>query len=79
MAVCGEMGHMPVFITFLVGIGLTRFSVDPQFIPLVRTHLAALETARAQAFAQTLLAETSLSAIEKILATHPEIRNDIQF
>lgn len=72
VAVCGEMGHMPVFITFLIGIGLTRFSVDPQFIPQVRRHLAALDTAAAADFAAALLSETALSAIETILNAHPE-------
>ncbi|MBI9082177.1 MAG: phosphoenolpyruvate--protein phosphotransferase [Desulfobacterales bacterium] len=76
VAVCGEMGHMPVFITFLIGIGLTRFSVDPQFIPQVRRHLAALDTAMAAAFAAALLKETSLSAMKEILNTHPEACHD---
>ena len=76
IAVCGEMGHDPVFVSFFLGIGLDRFSLDPQFIPRIRRHLAALDTAAAADFADALLAEATLSGVEAILQTQPETRHE---
>lgn len=55
IAVCGEVAHDPEFIPFLIGIGLRRLSVDPQFLPEVQSAIGALELDRAEDYARQLL------------------------
>ncbi len=65
ISVCGEMGHEPEWIPFLIGIGITALSVDPQFLPIVQETIAAFTFKEARAHAESLLQETTLSGVQE--------------
>ena len=71
ISVCGEMGHDPAMIPFLLGIGIRRLSIDPQYMPAVCAQITALSIADCEDYAQTLLAAGSLEAVHEILAQRP--------
>ena len=62
--VCGEVAYDPEFIPFLVGIGVRRLSVAPQFIPTVQKTIASISISEAQAYARSLLTASTLSQVE---------------
>jgi phosphotransferase system enzyme I (PtsP) len=43
ISVCGEMGHDAAMIPFLLGIGIRRLSLDPQFMPAVHQRISDLD------------------------------------
>ncbi len=71
ISVCGEMGHDPSMIPFLLGIGIRRLSIDPQFMPAVSGQIAALSLEACEAYAGALLAADSLEAVHQQLAQRP--------
>ncbi len=65
ISVCGEMGHEPDWIPFLIGIGIHVLSVDPQFLQSVQEIIGTFTLARAQAHARGLLKENTLAGVMK--------------
>ena len=72
VTVCGEMGHEPEFIPFLIGVGLRTFSVDPHFLRSVQETIVNLSLSDASAYALALLAEPTLDGIQKLLKSQTE-------
>ena len=68
ISVCGEVAHHPEFIPFLVGIGIRRLSVDPQFLPLVQQTVSGLTIAEAEEYAGSLAAAATLSGVNDVRA-----------
>lgn len=68
ISVCGEMGHDDTLIPFLLGIGVRRLSIDPQFMPAVQRCIAGLDIDFCREHARALTAAGSLEAVGKILA-----------
>ncbi|MBT8341605.1 MAG: phosphoenolpyruvate--protein phosphotransferase, partial [Desulfatitalea sp.] len=66
VSVCGEVAHDTEYIPFLLGIGIRRLSVDPQFLPTVQHTISEISLARAQSYAQALLAAPSLRQVTAI-------------
>jgi phosphotransferase system enzyme I (PtsP) len=66
-AVCGELAHDPRYIKFFIGVGITRFSVDPHYLPDVQSCVAGINAAEAAAYAGQLLSLSSLNEIESLL------------
>ncbi len=64
ISVCGEVAHQSEFIPFLVGIGVRRLSVDPQFLPMVQKTLARLSVSQATSYAQAMLDAATLSGVQ---------------
>ena len=64
ISVCGEVAHQKEFLPFLLGIGVERLSVDPQFMPVIQKEIAAISIKEAKAHATHLLSVSSLSDIE---------------
>lgn len=73
LAVCGEMAHELQYIPFLLGIGVRNLSVDPQFLPMVQERIAHLRIGRAEAHAETLLAEDTVAGTANILEEGAEM------
>jgi phosphotransferase system, enzyme I, PtsP len=59
--VCGEVAHQKDFIPFLIGIGVRRLSVDPQFLPIIQKEIHNIDTGRAQAYVKHALTVSTLS------------------
>ncbi|BBO90002.1 phosphoenolpyruvate--protein phosphotransferase [Desulfosarcina ovata] len=73
ISICGEMAHDETMIPFLLGIGMRRLSIDPQFMPAVRTCITGLTIDACQAYAGELLAAGSVSAVREILSRQPNL------
>jgi phosphotransferase system, enzyme I, PtsP len=69
ISVCGEVAHHPEFIPFLIGIGVRRLSVDPQFLPLVQQTVSRITVGEAEDYAGSLAAAATLSAVNEIRTT----------
>ena len=68
ISVCGEMGHDAAMIPFLLGIGIRRLSIDPQFMPAVHQRIAGLSIDRCRDHARALTAAGSIGGVQQILA-----------
>ncbi|GBC63216.1 phosphoenolpyruvate--protein phosphotransferase [Desulfonema ishimotonii] len=70
VSVCGEMGHEPEYIPFLIGIGIRTLSVDPGSLLAVHEQIRGLPLADAEVYAQDLLAEETLGAVSGLLGRY---------
>jgi phosphotransferase system, enzyme I, PtsP len=68
VSVCGEMTHQPKQLAFLLGIGVTTFSVTPSFLPQVQKSIASLSSDTVHEYAQELLQVGSLAEVERLMA-----------
>lgn len=71
ISVCGEMAHEPEFIPFLLGIGIRKLSVDPQYIAGVQEQIAKIRLADAEKYAKELLNQYTVQGAWKILRCYP--------
>lgn len=67
VSICGEMAHQQEYLPFLLGIGVRKLSVDPQFLPVVQSVVEKLTLSETKKEAQSLLEESSIINIEKRL------------
>jgi phosphotransferase system enzyme I (PtsP) len=67
ISICGEMGHDEAMIPFLLGIGIRRLSIDPQFIPGAHQCITGLTTDFCRDCAREMLAAGSIAAVRKIM------------
>jgi phosphotransferase system enzyme I (PtsP) len=66
VSVCGEVAHQKDFVPFLIGIGIRRLSVDPQFLPVLQRSIRALSITRAEAYARQLLSASTFAQVEEV-------------
>ena len=59
-------------LPFLLGIGIRRLSIDPQFMPAVHRRIAGLAIDECRAHAQELTAAGSIEAVQRILGRKAE-------
>lgn len=64
ISVCGEVAHQADFLPFLLGIGIERLSVDPQFLPVIQKEIAVISIETAQAQAKKLLSFSAFSEVK---------------
>ena len=64
LSVCGEVAHQKDFLPFLIGIGVERLSVDPQFMPVIQKEIGKISIEKAQAHAKKLLSFSTFSEME---------------
>ena len=67
ISVCGEMAHDESMIPFLLGIGIRRLSIDPQFMPAVHQRITGLTIGPCRDHARTLLSAGSIASVHKAL------------
>jgi phosphotransferase system, enzyme I, PtsP len=79
ISVCGEMGHDEAMIPFLLGIGIRRLSIDPQFMPAVHQRILDLAIGDCREHAQALLAAGSIDAVHTVLAQFRDRFESIPF
>jgi phosphotransferase system enzyme I (PtsP) len=70
ISVCGEVAHQKDFIPFLIGIGVRRLSVDPQFLPATQKQIRKIDTGCAQAYAKHALTVSTLSEMKDVNLTY---------
>ena len=66
VSVCGEVAHQKDFVPFLIGIGLRRLSVDPQFLPALQSTIRAMSVTRAEDYAKQLLSASTFTQVEQV-------------
>ena len=68
ISICGEMAHDESMIPFLLGIGIRRLSIDPQFMPAVHRQIAGLSIDPCKDHARALLSAGSIAEVQRALA-----------
>ena len=64
ICICGEVAHQADFIPFLIGIGVQRLSIDPQFLPEIQRQISTINVKQAQAYAKQLLTVSTLEGMK---------------
>lgn len=67
VGMCGEMASDPLMVPLLVGMGLRRFSMNPQAIPLIRSQIRRMDTTQNVEIAARALKMTTAREIEEFL------------
>ena len=79
--ICGDMTFDPILLPVLIGMGITRFSTSPHFLPAVRRQIRALNFSQAQTLAATVLGVGKVADVRAILGISsdnaPLIHTDI--
>jgi phosphotransferase system, enzyme I, PtsP len=68
VSICGEAGGEPRMLRFLIGAGLRSISAEPAKLPGIRRRIAQLDIESAQAYSAALLACTTLTEVQDLLA-----------
>nr|MBC8247262.1 phosphoenolpyruvate--protein phosphotransferase [Deltaproteobacteria bacterium] len=66
ISVCGELAHDPIYIPFLLGIGIRALSAYPKFLFSVQKIICNLKLSDAKSYADQLLAENSLKGTGEV-------------
>ena len=69
ISLCGEMAGDPTFVLFLLGLGLTQFSVSPPLIPEVKKLIRSVTLDRAKDVAANALDLTTSREVVAYLRT----------
>ncbi len=72
ISVCGEMAHEPEYIPFLLGVGITTLSVDPQYLTAVQNRISTLKLSDAELYAKELLSQPTLRGTWNVLRRYPK-------
>ncbi len=67
VSVCGDMAHDPLFVPFLLGIGVRKFSLDARYLPRIQQTIAQTDLGEAQDLTARLLKEDTVSGTAKLL------------
>lgn len=67
VAMCGEMASDPLMVPLLVGLGLKRFSMNPQAVPKIRSLVRQLSFSEASSMARKALRLTTAREVEEFL------------
>ncbi len=67
VSVCGEIARNPLYLRLLLGLGLRKFSVNPTYIPLVKSILVKSRVSETKEIWKTVRTKSSASEIEEIL------------
>lgn len=67
VSVCGEMAHQEEYLPFLLGIGVRRLSVAPQFLPRLQEAIEGMSVAEAEQTATLMLEEDTIAGAERHL------------
>lgn len=67
VSICGDMAHDERYISYLLGIGLRRFSLDPSYISKIRVLIQGLDLGKAQMQTVQLLAANRMEDIARVL------------
>lgn len=67
ISVCGEMTHDPAYLSFLLGIGIRKISVDPKFLYILQKRIQKIDIDDAEKHADQLLSEPYLQKIKTLI------------
>ena len=67
VSICGDMVHNERYLDYLLGIGITRLSMDSRYIPKIQKAITLLNLAQAKKKTEKLLAQNRISETRKLL------------
>jgi phosphotransferase system enzyme I (PtsI) len=67
VCMCGEMAGDPMNIPILLGLGISKLSINPQSIPVIKKVIRSLDANDATLFVKDVLKETSETGIIELL------------
>lgn len=67
VSICGDMAHQKELLSYLIGIGLRKFSVDASYIPQLQNQLAQMDSLQSQKLTAEILTKTRLVDIQKLM------------
>lgn len=67
VSVCGEIARNPLYIRLMLGMGIRLFSINPAYIPLVKTIIIKTSIPEAQALWESVKDFDMASEIEEVL------------
>jgi phosphotransferase system enzyme I (PtsI) len=67
VSMCGEMASDPLMVPVLVGLGLRRFSMNPQAIPVIRSLVRQLSYRETVTIGKATIRMTSAREVEEFL------------
>jgi phosphotransferase system enzyme I (PtsI) len=67
VAMCGEMAADPLMVPLLIGVGLKRFSMNPQAVPVIRALIRELSYRESVSMARQALRLVTARAVEEFL------------
>ena len=80
ISMCGEMSGDPVNMPILLGLGINRFSTNPQSIPTTKSIIRLLNVEDAELFINEVLKETTENSVmELVLSTYGSILFEIGY
>jgi phosphotransferase system enzyme I (PtsI) len=80
ISMCGEMSGDPVNMPILLGLGINRFSTNPQSIPTTKSIIRMLNVEDAELFINEVLKETTETGVmELVMSTYGNILFDIGY
>jgi phosphotransferase system enzyme I (PtsI) len=80
VCMCGEMAGDPMNIPILLGLGISKLSMNPQSIPVIKKIIRSLDAKDAALFVKDVLKETSEKGImEQLLGTYDNILSKLGY
>ena len=70
LTLCGEVATNPKFIPLILGLGITKISVSPRSIPLIKKVIRSTSIVEAFELAQEALAAKNAKEILELLDKH---------
>jgi phosphotransferase system enzyme I (PtsP) len=67
ISICGDMASKPEYLTFLIGCGIRRISIEPANFPRVQEFISRIDTGKAVLQVNEVLKQNTISEIEDIL------------
>jgi phosphoenolpyruvate-protein kinase (PTS system EI component) len=67
VSICGDMAHDERYISYLLGIGLRRFSLDSSYIPRIRAVIGGIDLGAAAEKTARLLRCNKIEDIDRLL------------
>lgn len=67
ISICGEMVQDEKYLKFLLGIGIRKLSLNPNFIPRIQKNIMKINMTQAQTYACQLLKESTLRGVRQII------------
>ncbi|MFH0878926.1 MAG: putative PEP-binding protein, partial [Lentisphaerota bacterium] len=71
ISLCGDLAHQIQMLPFLIGIGITTFSLDSSMIPVIQKAIGALDSGEAKERALAMLGMARISEIQAFLSKQP--------
>jgi len=67
VSICGDMAHDVKYLSYFLGIGIKKLSLNPGFLPEIQKAIGAINVGESKEFTARLLKKSKLSEINALL------------